>query len=152
MHGKLKVIGTEYQPSEAGSIFAQIFNPDGTPANSSAVSLTLFKSDGAKILDGVSMSYVIDSSGIYKYDFTAPADTGVYIADVSSTSPTAYGCDEVHVSTALAHIDAGISSVAGAVWDELMDGHKIKGSYGKAVYDILIRGIKSIAQWREKNK
>ena len=109
--GHIEVIGTEYQSSEPGTILAQIFDSIGDPANSATVTLTLFKSDNTKILDAVSMTYIADSNGIYKYDFTVPADTGVYIADVSSTDPTAYGCDEVHVSVALTHLDADISSL-----------------------------------------
>ena len=146
-NGYITVLGSEYAPSESGTIYAQILNADGTPANTATVTLTLFKSDGTKILDGVSMTYVAGSNGIYKYDFVAPSAPGTYIADVAATNPTAYGTDEIHVSPS-----ASLSAIADAVWDEPTEEHQSKGSFGKAVYSIFIRGIKSVAQWLEINK
>ncbi len=96
--GKIIVSGTEYEPGEGGTIYAQIFNPDGTPAKSATVTLTLYKSDETKILDTVSMDYITDSNGVYKYNFVSPLLEGTYIADVSSTNPEAWGSDEIHVS------------------------------------------------------
>ena len=95
---QIKVFGTEYIPGRSGTIYAQIYNNLGEPVSTATVTLTLFKSDGTKILDGVTMPYIPLSNGIYGYDFTVPNEPGVYIADVSSINPESYGADEVHAA------------------------------------------------------
>ncbi len=117
--GSIKVYGTEYASSEPGTIYAQVLYGDGSPANSATTSLTLYKTDGTKVLNSVSMSYIAGSNGIYKYDITAPVDEGVYLADVASTNPTAYGSAEVHVSATankVALIWDKVQTLAGDVW------------------------------------
>lgn len=42
--------------------------------------------------------------------------------------------------------------IADAVWDEPTEDHQTTGSFGKAVYSIFKRSIKSISQWLEENK
>ena len=76
-----------------------VLDSGGSPVNDATVTLTLWASDGDKELDGVSMTYIAGSQGIYKYDFTAPADDGVYLAEVTTANPTGYGAAEVHVSS-----------------------------------------------------
>lgn len=58
----------------------------------------MWKDDGSKFLDAVSMTYKIGSNGLYQYPFTAPATPQRMVADVSSTTPTAYGVDEIYVA------------------------------------------------------
>ena len=87
-----------YKPSESGVFYAQVLNGDGSPANAATVTLTVWKSDGSKFLDGVSMSYITGSNGMYKYAFTAPATVERMVADVASTSPTAYGTEDIYVA------------------------------------------------------
>lgn len=94
----MKVSGTEYIPGRNGTIYAQIFNDRGEPVNTATVTLTLWRSDGTRVLDAVAMTYVPLSNGIYKYDFAVPDEPGVYIADVSSINPETYGTDEVHAA------------------------------------------------------
>ncbi|GAG85585.1 unnamed protein product, partial [marine sediment metagenome] len=79
---------TEYHsPGENGTIYAHVLYPNGTPANSATLNLTLWDSDGGKELDNVAMVYVAGSNGLYRYNFTAPAVSGVYAVDVESTNP-----------------------------------------------------------------
>jgi len=115
--GFARVFGTEYTPGASGTIYAQIFNDLGAPVNTSTVSLTLRKSDGTKILDGVTMTYIAGTNGLYKYDFTAPSEEGTYIADVSSVNPETYGSDEIHVAEAAAAAAARIK-VSQGEWEE----------------------------------
>ena len=95
---QIRVFGTEYIPGRSGTIYAQVFDCECNPANTATVKLTLFKSDGTKILDDVTMTYVPLSNGIYGYDFDVPDEPAVYIADVHSTNPENFGTDEVHVA------------------------------------------------------
>lgn len=87
-----------YKPGESGVFYAQVLNGDGSPANAATVTLTVWKSDGSKFLDGVNVPYITDSNGMYKYAFTAPATDERMVADVSSTNPTAYGTDDIYVA------------------------------------------------------
>ena len=123
------VFGTQYVPEEGGTIYAQVLNGDGSPANGATVTLTLWKSDGTKELDGVNMDYIATSQGIYKYDFTAPAADGVYLAQVSSTSPTGYGSGEVHVSS-----EGGGS--ASAIWEEELSGYTDTSTFGGLINNL----------------
>ena len=130
--GEASVGGTEYVQEETGTIYAQVQNGDGTPANGATVTLTLYESDGDKVLDGVNMAYIAGSNGIYFYDFTTPATDGVYIADISSTSPTAYGVAEVHVSS-----EGGGGASASAIWEEEFSGYTDATTFGGILNDIL---------------
>jgi len=87
-----------YKPGEAGAFYAQVLNADGSPANAATVTLTVWKVDGSKFLDGVNMTHIATSNGLYQYLFTAPATPQRMLADVSSTTPTAYGVDEIYVA------------------------------------------------------
>ena len=89
---------SQYVPEEEGTIYAQVLDEDGNPVNDATVTLTLWTSAGAKELDGVSMTYIAGTQGLYKYDFTAPATEGVYAAEVVTANPTGYGSTEIHVA------------------------------------------------------
>ena len=127
--GSGEVFGTEYAQEEDGTIYVQVLNGDGSPANGATVTLTLWKSDGTKELDGVSMTYIATSDGIYKYDFTSPAADGVYLAAVSTTSPTGYGSGEVHVSS-----EGGGS--ASAIWEEELSGYTDTSTFGGLINNL----------------
>ena len=134
--GGTTAFGTEYVPEEDGTIYAQVFNADGSPANGATVTLTLWKSDGTKELDGVSMDYIVGTNGIYKYDFTTPADDGVYIAEVVTSSPTGYGSAEVHVSSEGGGGGVGNVTVSD-IWDEPISGYTDTTTFGGILNDIL---------------
>jgi len=118
----LTILADDYIVGETGTIYAQVLNGDGSPANSASVSLTLWASNGTKILDGVSMDYMTDSQGIYKYDYTFPNVTGVYVADISSSSPTGYGSSSIHVSSPISANCTGNFTFTGTnasqIWSE----------------------------------
>jgi len=94
----IKVFGSSYSPGETAVVYAQVLDEAGEPANAATVTLDIFKSDGTKFLDSAVMDYISDSSGIYKYQFTAPADAARMLVDVKVTNPTAYGSEEVSVT------------------------------------------------------
>lgn len=127
-----EVFGTEYVPDESGTIYAQVLNSDGSPANGATVTLTLWKSDGTKELDGVNMPYIVGTNGIYKYDFTAPSADGVYIADVVTANPTGYGSAEVHVSSE----GGGGGASAADIWGEPFIGYTDSSTFGGLFNDI----------------
>jgi len=94
---KIVITGSIYSPLESAIIYAQILDDAGEPANSATVTLTVFYSDGTKYIDGVTMTYIPGSNGLYKYEFTAPSDAQRLIADVESADPTAYGTEDIYV-------------------------------------------------------
>ena len=104
--GTIKVCGSDYSISENAMVFAQVLNADGSPANNAAVALNLFTSSGTKYLNSGVMTYITDSNGLYQYAFTAPTSIKRMIADVSATSPTAYGTESISVSQLASNIDS----------------------------------------------
>jgi hypothetical protein len=138
----VKVLGTEYKSSESGTVFAQVLNQDGTPANSATVILSTYDNDGTVVINAQSMTYVTSTNGIYKYDFTAPSTEGVYVVDVTVTNPTAYGTAEIHVS-AWANAIATATEIAVAVWDRLTSALTTTSSIGKLLVDNLNTTISS---------
>ncbi len=98
MLATIKVCGSYYSPKEPAILYAQVLDDVGEPANTATVTLNLFKEDGTKLVDGVSMSYIPGSNGLYKYGFLAPLDVQRMIADVKSLNPTAYGTEDISVT------------------------------------------------------
>ena len=92
----IKVSGSIYSPNESATVFAQVFDALGNPANIATVTLTLFESDGTKFVDGATMSYITDSNGMYKYEFTSPSTSKRLVADVKSITPTTYGSEDFY--------------------------------------------------------
>ena len=121
----------DYVAGEDGTLYAQVLNGDGSPANAANVTLTLWASDGDKILDEVTMTYITDSQGIYKYDFTCPEELGSYIADVVSASPTGYGSSTVHVSNV-----TGTGSNATAIWGTSIVGFTDSATFGGLINNL----------------
>ena len=113
--GTIKVCGSEYSPSENALIYAQVLDGDGNPANSATVTLNLFKSTGTKYLDSKTMTYITGSNGLYQYAFTSPSSMSRMIADVSATSPTAYGTESISVSQWASNIDS-IKKIESGRW------------------------------------
>ena len=105
-----------YKPSESGFFYTQVLNADGSPADGATVTLTVWKSDGTRFLNAVNMPHIVGSHGLYQYGFTAPATVQRMVANVWSTTPTAYGSDDIYVSDWTKDIDdtldAAISSRA----------------------------------------
>ena len=96
--GIIKVSGSEYSPGENAVIYAQVFDGNGDPANTATVILNLFRVDGSKLYTDEAMSYISGSNGIYQFAFAAPDTAGRMIADVSATSPVAYGTEDIGVT------------------------------------------------------
>lgn len=94
----IKVCGSYYSPDEPAVLYAQVLDDAGEPANTATVTLNLFKEDGTKLIDGVSMSYIPSSNGLYKYEFTAPSEVQRMVADVKSVAPVAYGTEDISVT------------------------------------------------------
>jgi len=122
-NGKLHVFGSIYSPGELATVYAQIFDDIGDPANDATVKLTLFEPDGTKILDDVTMTRITNSNGLYKYEFTAPSTAKRMVADVSATDPTTYGSEDIYVSKFAEDIDSiledtqEIKVIKGIGWD-----------------------------------
>ena len=131
----------DYVAGEDGTLYAQVLNGDGSPANAANVTLTLWAADGDKILDEVTMTYVTASQGIYKYDFTCPEELGTYIADVVSASPTGYGSSTIHVSELFAGNVTVTGSNATAIWGTSIVGFTDSSTFGGLINDILGGGI-----------
>ena len=121
--GTLNVFGSVYSPSEAAVVYSQIFDDLGDPANGATVKLTLFEKDGTKVLDDVTMAYITNSNGLYKYEFNAPSTTKRMVADVASENPTAYGSEDIYVSrfadeiTNILEDTCEIEEIKGIGWD-----------------------------------
>lgn len=125
----MSVLADDYIAGEAGTIYTQVLNGDGTPANSAIVTLTLWNSAGGKEIDAVNMTYIVGSNGLYKYDFTSPISEGVYVAEIVSTTPIGYGSGDIHVTS--------MSSVnATDIWGENMTGYADTDTFGGALNDI----------------
>ena len=133
-------LATEYlQPSENGTIWAQVRYLNGTPANGATVTMTLWASSGVRILNEVDMGYITGSRGIYHYNFTAPATTGVYAVDIITSNPTGYGSNEVHVSSINASITGNVTVniTAADIWNEPMVGYTDTDTFGGVINDFL---------------
>ena len=95
--GNIRITGSIYSPGEAAAIYAQVLDASGNPVDTATVTLNLLRADGTKFLDGVTMTHIAGSNGIYKYEFTAPSEAERLVADVKSTAPTAYGVEDIYV-------------------------------------------------------
>lgn len=96
-----RVFASVYTKGESGTVWTQVLDADGNPVNTATVTLTVWKPDGTKYLDAVSMSFVTNSNGIYKYAITAPSEFGTFLCDVTATwnGSTAYGSGEFQVAS-----------------------------------------------------
>ncbi len=167
--GSIKVWGTEYADNEAGTIYAQITYGDGSPCDTVAsndITATVYKSDGTVIINEAQMSYIANSNGIYKYDFTGGTftDEGVYIIDVtaSSINPniTAYNSNEIHISKSAnlisQNLDRKISEVASstaqAVWSYTGSALDATGNAINNVWSFAIRKLTSRQIANEANE
>ena len=133
-------LATEYlQPSENGTLYAHVLYANGTPANGATVTMTLWASSGVRILNEVDMGYITGSRGIYHYNFTAPATTGVYAVDIITSNPIGYGSNEVHVSSINASITGNVTVniTAADIWNEPMVGYTDTDTFGGVINDFL---------------
>lgn len=103
----IKVYGSEYTPGEAAIIYAQVLDDAGMPVETATVTVSLFKEDGSKYLDSLSMAYIAGSNGLYKTQpFAAPSEVQRMIADVKSEGPEVFGAEECVVTVAGESIEA----------------------------------------------
>lgn len=93
----IKITGSIYAPEEPAVLYAQVLDAAGNPVATATVTLNLFRADGSKVLDNVNMPYIPGTNGIYRYQFTAPADIERLVADVKSIAPTAYGVEDIYM-------------------------------------------------------
>ena len=96
-YGSVRVYGTEYSPGESGTIYAQILYEDGTPANFSSPSVTIWEKT-SKYIDSAPMGYITGSNGCYFYNFVVPINISVFLSEVKSDIPYCFGSGEFHVS------------------------------------------------------
>ena len=60
------------------------------------------------------MAYIEGSNGCYHYNFTTPSNINVFMMDVNSSNPTAYGSGVFHVSewsSAIPNINETVSDI-----------------------------------------
>ena len=146
---KTVLAASQYVPEEEGTIYAQVLGGDGSPINDATVTLTLWTSAGVKVIDGVSMTYIAETQGLYKYDFTAPATEGVYAAEVVTANPTGYGSTEIHITEAA----AGGGASASDIWEEDLTvytdpdtaGGMISNALGGNIMRLILFGIMALA-------
>jgi len=135
--------GTEYCPSTNGTIYAHVLYLNGTPANGSTVTLTLWASDGTKVLDAVGMTHIAGSNGGYQYNFTTPATEGVYFIDVVTSNPTGYGSGEVHVTSyscvnaTIGNATYNITANVTEIWSENITGYTDPDTFGGVLNEFL---------------
>lgn len=77
--GNIDISGTEYSPNDNGTVFLQMLDNQQKPINNSLCYLDMFSPDKTKILDSAMMTYLLDSRGLYYYDFIVSNITGVYM-------------------------------------------------------------------------
>lgn len=123
----IALASSEYAPDAEGTLYAEVLDAAGDPVNDATVSLDLMDSDGNLELDGVSMTYIAGSDGIYKYDFTAPSDEGTYIAVAT--------CTEGQSTTEVQVVSP--SGSAGDIWGEAIVGYTDTTTFGGLINDIL---------------
>jgi len=113
----IRVLGSIYSPSEEAVLYAQVLDDAGEPVSTATITLTLFKKDGTKYLDTITMSYITGSNGMYKYEFIAPSEVQRMVADVKSTDPLAYSSEDIYVAEwtkDIGEVEAEVESLPGA--------------------------------------
>jgi len=107
---------TVVDQGDSVKIDAQVKLADGTVINDATVTINIYNPGGTKIVTAGSMSYVTDSSGIYRYSYTVPAVSGSYLYEVTAVSDgeTGYGAGNFEARTIAANITS-ISSTVGTI-------------------------------------
>ncbi|MCK4783690.1 MAG: hypothetical protein KAV87_08075 [Desulfobacteraceae bacterium] len=105
------VYGTEYKQGGNGTIYTQILNSTGYPANSANCNASIYRW-ATPIVSYAEMTYISGSHGAYFYNFTVPTQPNVYMVVVNCTNPDSYGSAEFHVSEWQADIITGLSNQA----------------------------------------
>lgn len=154
------VSADEYTPNEAATIYAQVLDGSGNPVNNATATLTLWDSAGNKELDGVSMTYITSSQGLYEYDFTVPSELGVYVVEVVTANPTSYGSGEIHVVETVG-VNATCSTNGTAIWSEPTSNYTDSLTFGGLLNSIFggddmtlpqvffILGLLGFALWKK---
>jgi len=78
------ISGTEYQSGEEGQVIAYVEDADGNPITGATGVVTIRYPNTTVWLNAVSMAEI--GNGLYYYNFTTPAITGMYTAFVNITS------------------------------------------------------------------
>lgn len=105
---------TTVDQGDSVKIDAQVINfTDGSPLNSATSTINIYNPSGIKIVDGVAMTYVTGSNGIYRYSYTVPSTSGSYLYEVIATqgSKTGYGASNFEVRTIAADVSSAKSTV-----------------------------------------
>jgi len=104
---------TVVDQGDAVNIDVQVKLTNGTVINNATTTISIYNPSGTKIVDGVVMTSVASSSGIYRYGYTIPAVSGSYLYEVTSISDnrTGYGAANFEVRT----IASDVSSVKSTV-------------------------------------
>lgn len=127
---------TEYQhcaPESSCVIGEFLYDDSYSPIATAACTLTARNPDGTVYLNAVPMTAQAD--GWYSHEFTAPATTGLYRAQVCCTADTDYLCLDktFEISAAAGGSSITAEGVADAVWDEQRSEHTQAGSFGEAL-------------------
>lgn len=116
-YGSVRVFGTEYAGGEPGTVYAQVLYNDGLPSNVSSVTVTIWERT-KKLVNKAPMQYMAGSYGCYHYNFTVPWNVSVFLVEVVSSDPQAYGSGEFHVSrwsSAVMDMNNTLGSINGTV-------------------------------------
>lgn len=71
--------GTEYQAGQNGTVFLQLLDVNRMAINNSLCRLTMWNPSKTLFLNDIQMSYLLNSAGLYYFDFVVPNATGVYM-------------------------------------------------------------------------
>ena len=94
----IQIYGTEYEPLENASIFAQVLNSTGAFTNSSC-NITMFYENQTFFVNDSLMRFIPNSRSIYKYNFIVPNLTGDMAVQVYCANPVvAEGISKIHVA------------------------------------------------------
>ena len=116
-------LADNYQPETEATLYTSVKDGLGNPVNNATVSLNLYASDGTKILDGVGMSYIAGSDGLYGYNFTTPAEEGAYLAQ-SYAAGYGYASESVSVTS------TGCNISSSQIWGSNVTGYTSTTTFG----------------------
>lgn len=83
---KLSIFGTEYLPNDNATIFLQL-TYENNPLMNQSCFIDIWKPDKTILYDDSLMINLVNSDGLYYYDFTLPSDIGVYMVTAICTYP-----------------------------------------------------------------
>lgn len=120
-------------PSSTCTVGEFLYDDEYTPINTATCTLTSRYPSGILLHNGQSMTVSGDGDGWYAYEFTAPADTGYYRAQVCCTVSGEDMCIDKSFEISVGGGGATASEVADAVWGY---SNRTLSGFGSLVGDI----------------